>query len=62
MNLLPTAKQLAEIAVVSAQTAVSLTGLEPKVALLSFSTKGSAQHELVETGASSCKISKKKST
>ena len=60
VNPLPTAKQLAEIAVVSAQTAVSLIGLEPKVALLSFSTKGSAQHELVEQVRLAVKLAKEK--
>jgi phosphate acetyltransferase len=44
----PTASELAEIAVSTAATARALTGLEPRVAMLSFSTKGSAQHELVD--------------
>jgi phosphate acetyltransferase len=45
----PTAKQLAEIAVSSAQTAKAILGVdEPKVAMLSFSTKGSAKHELAD--------------
>jgi len=45
----PTAKQLAEIAISSAQTAKAILGIdEPKVALLSFSTKGSAKHELAD--------------
>ena len=43
----PTAEQLAAIAVSSAQTGKQLVGLEPKVAMLSFSTKGSAKHDLV---------------
>ncbi|MBR6789225.1 MAG: phosphate acetyltransferase [Clostridia bacterium] len=41
LNICPTAEQLAEIAVSSAQTAKSIAGLDPKVAMLSFSTKGS---------------------
>lgn len=45
----PTAKQLAEIAISSAQTAKSILGIEhPNIALLSFSTKGSAKHELAD--------------
>ena len=43
----PTADQLAAIAVSSAQTGKRLVGLEPKVAMLSFSTKGSAKHDMV---------------
>ena len=44
----PTAEELAHIAISSADTARTLCGIEdPKVALLSFSTKGSAKHELV---------------
>ena len=44
----PTAEELAHIAVSAAETARNLCGIEePKVALLSFSTKGSAKHELV---------------
>ncbi len=44
----PTSEQLATIAIDSAQTHHSLTGQDPKVALLSFSTKGSASHEQVD--------------
>ncbi|MGM0501961.1 MAG: phosphate acetyltransferase [Bacillota bacterium] len=44
----PDADQLAEIAVSSAKTAADLTAIDPKVAMLSFSTKGSAKHELVD--------------
>ena len=45
----PTAEELAEIAVTAAETARTLCGVEePRVALLSFSTKGSAKHEMVD--------------
>ncbi len=44
----PTTKQLAEQAVESARTAKFIAGIEPKVAMLSFSTKGSAKHEKVD--------------
>lgn len=44
----PDAAQLADIAISTAETRKALIGDEPKVALLSFSTKGSAQHELVD--------------
>jgi phosphate acetyltransferase len=44
----PTAQELAEIAVSTAHTAKAIAELEPRVALLSFSTKGSAKHEMVD--------------
>ena len=44
----PDAHQLAQIALESAQTARDIAGIEPRVAMLSFSTKGSAKHDLVE--------------
>lgn len=44
----PTAPQLAEIAIASAHTARALVGEEPKVAMLSFSTKGSAKDPMVD--------------
>ncbi len=44
----PTAVELAEIAVASAQTARAIAGIEPRVAMLSFSTKGSAKHAKVD--------------
>ncbi len=44
----PDARQLAQIAVSSAETAKNVAGIEPRVAILSFSTKGSAKHERVD--------------
>jgi phosphate acetyltransferase len=43
----PTVEQLADIAVSTAALARQLTGIKPRVAMLSFSTKGSARHKLV---------------
>jgi len=44
----PTAQELSQIAVCTGRTMKDMIGIEPKVALLSFSTKGSAQHEFVD--------------
>lgn len=44
----PTCEQLADIAISTAENHKKLTGEEPRVAMLSFSTKGSASHPLVE--------------
>lgn len=54
----PTASQLGEIAVASAQTAKALVGEEPRVAMLSFSTKGSAKDPMVDKVAEATKIAK----
>lgn len=54
----PDEKQLAEIAVTTAKTANAIVGLEPRVAMLSFSTMGSAKHELVDKVANATKIAK----
>lgn len=53
----PTAAELGQIAVVSAQTAKAIAGIQdPKVAILSFSTKGSAKHEMVDKVIEATKI------
>ena len=44
----PTAEELAQIAVCAAETARNLADINPRVAMLSFSTKGSAKHERVD--------------
>lgn len=44
----PTAEELAQIAVSTAATARNIAGIDPVVAMLSFSTKGSANHERVD--------------
>ena len=44
----PTAEELAQIAVCAGETARNLAGVTPRVAMLSFSTKGSAKHERVD--------------
>jgi len=43
----PDERQLAEIAVSTARTTKAIAGIEPRVAMLSFSTKGSAEHDMV---------------
>ena len=48
VNIAPDAEQLASIAIASADTATKIAGIDPKVAMLSFSTKGSAKHENVD--------------
>ncbi len=44
----PDENQLADVAVAAADSARSIVGIEPKVAMLSFSTKGSAKHERID--------------
>lgn len=44
----PTAEELAQIAVATGETMRAVAGKEPRIAMLSFSTKGSAKHELVD--------------
>lgn len=52
----PDARQLAQIAVSAAQTARDIAGIEPRVAMLSFSTKGSARHDRVDKVIEATKI------
>ena len=52
----PTAQELAEIAVATADTARDIAGIEPRIALLSFSTKGSASNEQVDKVIEATKI------
>ncbi|MBQ9145745.1 MAG: phosphate acetyltransferase [Clostridia bacterium] len=47
VNPMPDANQLADIAIASADNAAKLAGIQPRVAMLSFSTKGSAKHDVV---------------
>ena len=54
----PTAKELAEIAVTTAKTTRALAGFEPRIAMLSFSTKGSAKHELVDKVVEATRIAR----
>lgn len=58
VNPNPTAKELAEIAVSTGDTARAVAGYEPKIAMLSFSTKGSAKNELVDKVVEATKLAK----
>ncbi|KRQ86945.1 Phosphate acetyltransferase [Caloramator mitchellensis] len=60
VNPNPNAEELASIAIASAENAKSLCGIEPRVAMLSFSTKGSAKHELVDKVVEATKIAREK--
>jgi phosphate acetyltransferase len=54
----PNEKELAEIAIASAHTARAIAGFEPRIAMLSFSTKGSAKHESVDKVVNATRIAK----
>lgn len=54
----PDANQLAQIAVCTARTAQAVAGINPRVAMLSFSTKGSAKHEVVDKVVEALAIAK----
>lgn len=59
VNPNPTAEQLVDIAIASAESAKTIAGIKnPQIALLSFSTKGSAKHELVNKIAEAAKLIK----
>lgn len=58
VNIDPDAEQLASIALGAADSARSLAGIEPRVAMLSFSTKGSAKHDLVTKVQEATRIAK----
>ena len=60
LNPEPNAEQLADVAIASAATGKALVGFEPKVAMLSFSTKGSGKHPLVDKVIEATKIAKEK--
>lgn len=54
----PNATELAEIAIASADSCRALLNVEPKVAMLSFSTKGSAKHQLIDKVLEATKVVK----
>ncbi len=55
---MPDANQLAQIAVCTAQTAQAVAGMDPRVAMLSFSTKGSAKHEVCDKVIEATRLAK----
>ncbi len=54
----PTAAELAQIAVATGHTTRAIAGFEPKIAMLSFSSKGSAKHEMVDKVVEATKLAK----
>jgi len=56
----PNSAELADIAIASANTMNDLLGWEPRVAMLSFSTKGSSEHELVDKVREAVRIANEK--
>lgn len=60
LNQDPTADELSEIAISSAASFKTLVGVEPKVAMLSYSTYGSAKHDLVTKVQEATKLAKEK--
>lgn len=60
VNIDPDAEQLADIALASAESAKSLLGTDPKVAMLSFSTRGSTSHKSIDKILQALAIAKKR--
>lgn len=60
LNPTYTSEGLAECAIATANSAKAIAGIDPKVAMLSFSTKGSAKHDNVTMVAEAVKIAKEK--
>ena len=60
LNPTSTSEGLADCAIATANSAKAITGIDPKVAMLSFSTKGSAKHDNVSMVAEAVKIAKEK--
>ena len=60
LNPTYTSEGLADCAIATANSAKAIAGIDPKVAMLSFSTKGSAKHENVTLVAEAVKIAKEK--
>jgi phosphate acetyltransferase len=54
----PTAQELAQIAISSGATARAIAGIEPRIAMLSFSTKGSAKHEMADKVIEATRLAK----
>ena len=60
LNPTYTSEGLADCAIATAQSAAAIAGIDPKVAMLSFSTKGSAKHDNVSLVAEAVRIAKEK--
>ena len=56
----PTAEELAQIAVATGETMRAIANKEPRIAMLSFSTKGSAKHEMVDKVVVATKMAQEK--